>query len=199
MTPEELRKIAAEERQARAQIGNTLKVCVAAGCVSCQSDQVKKPAACAGAAAAATRPASSGATVAKAAAIEVRDLQRRRGRPGRVHGPQRAGERPAPRARGHGHRGLRGRAPTRATSTCAPSTRWRSSAEDGHPQAKRWAARQRHLRTRRSASTSTSASAPAPSSAARRPRSSPRSKAARQPAPAPAVSGRERACGAARR
>ena len=49
-------------------------------------------------------------TVAKARGRrEVRHLQRRRGRPRRVHGPQRAGERPASRARGHGDRRLRGR------------------------------------------------------------------------------------------
>ena len=42
MTPEELRKIAAEERQARDQVGHTMKVCMAAGCVSCHSDLVKK-------------------------------------------------------------------------------------------------------------------------------------------------------------
>ena len=40
---------------------------------------------------------------------EVRPLQRRRGRPGRVHGPQRPGRRPAQRDRGHGHRRLRHR------------------------------------------------------------------------------------------
>ena len=40
---------------------------------------------------------------------EVRPLQRRRRRPGRVHGPQRPGRRPAQRDRGHGHRRLRHR------------------------------------------------------------------------------------------
>ena len=54
---------------------------------------------------------------------EVRHLQRRRGRPRRVHGPQRPGERPAPRPRGDGHRRLRGRRQRRATSTAGPSTR----------------------------------------------------------------------------
>ncbi len=39
---------------------------------------------------------------------EVRRLQRRRGRPGRVHGPQRPRERPVPDPRGDGHRRLRG-------------------------------------------------------------------------------------------
>jgi bidirectional [NiFe] hydrogenase diaphorase subunit len=38
---------------------------------------------------------------------EVRHLQRGRGRPRRVHGPQRAGKRSAQRAGRHGHRGLR--------------------------------------------------------------------------------------------
>ncbi len=42
MTPDELKKIAAEEKAARQQVTHTLKVCMAAGCVSCQSDQVKK-------------------------------------------------------------------------------------------------------------------------------------------------------------
>ena len=40
---------------------------------------------------------------------EVRHLQRRRRRSGRVHGPLGAGIRSAPRARRHGHRGLRHR------------------------------------------------------------------------------------------
>ena len=40
---------------------------------------------------------------------EVRPLQRRRRRPGRVHGPQRPGGRSAQRDRGHGHRRLRHR------------------------------------------------------------------------------------------
>ena len=39
---------------------------------------------------------------------EVRHLQRRRGRPGRVHGPLGPRERPVPRPRGHGDRRLRG-------------------------------------------------------------------------------------------
>ena len=47
------------------------------------------------------------ATVAKTAGTaEVRRLQRRRGRPRRLHGPQRPGERSAPRAGRHGHRRL---------------------------------------------------------------------------------------------
>ena len=40
---------------------------------------------------------------------EIRRLQRRRGRPGRLHGSERPGERPAPRAGRHGHRRLRRR------------------------------------------------------------------------------------------
>ena len=49
------------------------------------------------------------------------------GDPGRLHGPQRARRRPPPGAGRHGHRRLRRRRHARATSTCAPSTRWRSS------------------------------------------------------------------------
>ena len=58
---------------------------------------------------------------------EVLHLQRRRGRPGRVHGPLGARGRSPRRVRGHGHRQLRHRGRPRATSTCAPSTRWPSS------------------------------------------------------------------------
>ncbi len=58
---------------------------------------------------------------------EVRDLQRRRGRSRRLHGPQRARR----RSRTACSRAWRSpptrSAPTRATSTCAASTRWRSS------------------------------------------------------------------------
>ncbi|MCO5043705.1 MAG: NADH-quinone oxidoreductase subunit NuoF [Kiritimatiellae bacterium] len=42
MMLEALRKIAEEHRAAHPPTAKTLKVCVAAGCVSCQSDQVKK-------------------------------------------------------------------------------------------------------------------------------------------------------------
>ncbi len=59
---------------------------------------------------------------------QVRHLQRRRRRPGRVHGPLDPGRRPARGGRGHDHRRLRHRARATATSTAAPSTRWRSSA-----------------------------------------------------------------------
>ena len=100
---------------------------------------------------------------------EVRRLQRRRGRPRRLHGPQRAGERPAPRPRGHGHRRLRRRGRARASSTSAASTRWRSAGwrrRSSRPSGSAcWAARSS---SRRSTSRSTSASAPGRSSAARR-------------------------------
>ena len=112
-------------------------------------------------------------TVAKATgAPQVRHLQRRRGRPRRVHGPQRARERPAPRARGHGDRGLRGRRQRRATSTAAPSTRSPSSGCARRSARPRSAGYLGHAdpATRSSPSRSTSGSAPARSSAARRPR-----------------------------
>ena len=64
---------------------------------------------------------------------QVRRLQRRRGRPRRLHGPQRAGERPAPRPGGHGDRRATRSARARATSTSAASTRWPSDRlRDGH-------------------------------------------------------------------
>ena len=56
----------------------------------------------------------------------VRHLQRRRGRPGRLHGPRRPRGQPPLGDRGHDHRRLRhrsGTVPSRATSTCAMSTR----------------------------------------------------------------------------
>ena len=57
---------------------------------------------------------------------EVPDLQRRRGRPGRVHGPRGHRGRSAPPARGHGASRPTRSARPRRTSTSAPSTRWRS-------------------------------------------------------------------------
>ena len=51
-------------------------------------------------------------------------LQRRRGRPRRVHGPRHHGGRPLPDPRGDDPRRLRHGRPARATSTSAPSTRW---------------------------------------------------------------------------
>src|SRR4030095_1462540 len=41
MRPEELEHIANTEREARAGISQTVNVCVAAGCLSCQSQAVK--------------------------------------------------------------------------------------------------------------------------------------------------------------
>ena len=41
MTPEELEQIATTEREAQAGISQTVNVCVAAGCLSCQSQAVK--------------------------------------------------------------------------------------------------------------------------------------------------------------
>ena len=41
MTPEELEHIAQTEQEAQAQFSQTVKVCVAAGCLSCQSQSVK--------------------------------------------------------------------------------------------------------------------------------------------------------------
>ena len=65
---------------------------------------------CAGAAARAIPTGLKWGTVAKTdERAEIRHLQRRRRRSRRVHGPQRAGERSAQRARRHGHRRLRGR------------------------------------------------------------------------------------------
>ena len=64
---------------------------------------------------------------AGAAGRDLRGLQRRRGRPGRLHGPQHHRDRPAHRHRGHADRRLRGGRAPRASSTSARSTRWRSS------------------------------------------------------------------------
>ncbi len=58
---------------------------------------------------------------------EIRHLQRRRRRSRRVHGPQRAGKRPAQRARRHGHRGLRRRRQPGFHLRAAPNIRWPSS------------------------------------------------------------------------
>src|SRR6185369_967145 len=41
MTPEELEHIATTEREAQAGISQTVNVCVAAGCLSCQSQALK--------------------------------------------------------------------------------------------------------------------------------------------------------------
>ena len=55
------------------------------------------------------RAQSGSSPASRQAKPQVHDLQRRRGRPRRVHGPQPARRRPAPRARGHDHRRLRHR------------------------------------------------------------------------------------------
>ena len=102
---------------------------------------------------------------------QVRRLQRRRGRPRRLHGPQRARERPAPRPRRDGDRGLRGRGqpglhvrPRRVSAGHPPARHGDQAGQEVR------AARAARSSNRRSTSGSTSGSAPAPSSAARRPR-----------------------------
>ena len=66
--------------------------------------------ACAAAAARASPPGSKWQFAAQhRGRPEIRLLQRRRGRPRRLHGPLRAGGRPPRRAGGHGHRRLRHR------------------------------------------------------------------------------------------
>src|SRR5580765_9057509 len=42
MTPEELEQIAEEERAAQGEVPHHINVCVAAGCISCQSSSVKE-------------------------------------------------------------------------------------------------------------------------------------------------------------
>ena len=56
---------------------------------------------------------------------QVRRVQRRRGRPGGLHGPQCPGELSPAGAGRHGHRRLRGRRHAKATCTSGPSTPWR--------------------------------------------------------------------------
>ena len=101
---------------------------------------------------------------------QVRRLQRRRGRPRRVHGPQRPGERPAPRPGRDGHRRLRGRREPGLHLRPRRVSRWRSSAcEVAIKQAKRLGLLgSQHLRVALRLHASTSASAPGRSSAARR-------------------------------
>ena len=95
--------------------------------------------------------------------------------------------------RGHGHRRLRHRRQARATSTCGPSTRWRSSGcstPSTRPATSACWARTSWAPT--SSSTSRSAWAPAPSSAAKRPPSCAPSRAsAASPAPS-SVPGRQK-------
>ena len=126
---------------------------------------------------------------------KVPGLQRRRGRPRRLHGRLHHGRRPARRDRGHDHRFVRHR-----------------RARGVHLRARRVPARgqtsqDRHRRgqgtpgTTSSAaagpSTSRSRKALAPSSAGKRPPSSPASKASAACAYAPAVPGRQRPVGQA--
>ena len=120
-----------------------------------------------------------GVRAAVARRRQVHHLQRRRGRPRRVHGRLHHGRRSARRARGHADRRATRSARTRATSTCAPSTRWPCKRlRHGHRR-RRGARLPRRRRRSAAAGTSTSRSrrAPAPSSAARRRRSSPPSRA----------------------
>ena len=67
--------------------------------------------------------------------VQVRDLQRRRRRPGGLHGPHAHGIVPLPDHRGHVHRGLRGGRRRRPSSTCGRNTPLRSSGC-----ARRWTA-----------------------------------------------------------
>ena len=137
-------------------------------------------------------------TVAKAAGRrQVRHLQRRRGGPRRVHGPERPRERPVPGPRGDGDRGVRGRRQARATCTAVPSTRSRSrrlrkAIRDAGRSRLPGRVRPGHrvrIRGRRPAR------APARSCVARRRRSSRRSRAAGHAESATAVSRRGRAVG----
>ncbi len=59
---------------------------------------------------------------------QVRRLQRRRGRSRRLHGPERPGERPAPRPGGDGHRRLRGGGESGLHLRPRRVSRWRSAA-----------------------------------------------------------------------
>ena len=105
-------------------------------------------------------------------------LQRRRVRARHVQGPRAHGGRPVRGDRGDDDRGLRDRAASRATSTCAASTRWPPSASSTpSPRRARAASSATTSWARASRSTSRSARAPGPTSAARRRRSSTRSRA----------------------
>ena len=100
---------------------------------------------------------------------QVRRLQRRRGRPRRLHGPQRPGERPAPRPGGDGHRRLRGRGEPGLHLRPRRVSHWRSAAwrpPSSRPSGSACSAARSSSRP--STSGSTSGSAPGPSSAARR-------------------------------
>ena len=106
---------------------------------------------------------------AGAQGADLRHLQRRRGRPRRLHGPQHHGDRPAHGDRGHDHRRLRGRRarglhlrPQGVPAGAAPP------AHRHRPGARARPARREHPRHRLLPSTSRSTAAPAPSSAASR-------------------------------
>ena len=103
---------------------------------------------------------------------QVHPLQRRRRRPGRVHGPLGARRRPALGDRGHGHRRLRDRRPSglRLRARRVPAGR-RAPAVRHRPGARVRPASATTSSVRALPSTSRSAWAPAPSSAAKRPRS----------------------------
>ena len=137
---------------------------------------------CAAAAGPASRPATSGSSCAqRRGPDEVPRLQRRRGRPRRLHEPQRDRERPARAARGHDRSpatrsgAAKGIVYVRAEyplAVAAPRARDRAG-----PRLRRCSARTSSAAA--SSSTSSSSRAPAPSCAARRRRSSPRSRARR--------------------
>ena len=103
---------------------------------------------------------------------QVHHLQRRRGRPRRVHGPQRPGRRPAQRHRRHGHRRLRHRRRRKGyiyVRAEYPLAVERLKIAIEQARELRPAGRE-HPRAPASISTSRSAWAPARSSAAKRPR-----------------------------
>ena len=118
-------------------------------------------------------------TVAKSSgAQQIRHLQRRRRRPRRVHGPQRARKRSASRPRRHDHRRLRRRREPGYIYVRAEYPLAVKRLDNGDPRsAPPRLPRQPDLQHDNSVSTLKSASAPAPSSAAKKPRSSPPSKA----------------------
>ena len=118
------------------------------------------------------------ATARPARPAALPGLQRRRERAGHLQGPGDHGGRPVRAGRGDDDRGLRDRARTRATSTCAASTRARCAAW-GTPSSRpgRAACSATTSSARGTPSTSRSGAARAPTSAARRPPSSTRSRA----------------------
>ena len=102
---------------------------------------------------------------------EIPHLQRGRGRSRRVHEPQRDRKRSACAARGHAHRRLRHGRHARASSTFAPSIRWRSTACTGRSsRLANTVCSATTFSAAASSSTSKSSRAPERSSAAKRPR-----------------------------